>query len=205
MTEIFSDSAYMIESLPEVWFGLVVFALGVYLLLDGFDFGLGILFAEADESDREVLLAAFGPLWKANEVWLVLFGTVLFAGFPAVYANILSRHYLLVFAILFALSCADWDRNSGRNATTRSGSASGMSVSSPGASPRPSYSAYSSRVGCSASRQRLRSDRSSSGDSRRALDRSRCSVSRRQDAGKLRDHVTQRGRQATGCTSECSY
>ncbi len=104
MTEILSDSAYMIESLPEVWFGLVVFALGVYLLLDGFDFGLGILFAEANESDRAVLLAAFGPLWKANEVWLVLFGTVLFAGFPAVYANILSRHYLLVFAILLALS-----------------------------------------------------------------------------------------------------
>ncbi|MDQ2048868.1 cytochrome d ubiquinol oxidase subunit II [Natronolimnohabitans sp. A-GB9] len=104
MTSVLSDSAYMLESLPELWFGLVVFALGVYLLLDGFDFGLGILFAEADDSERELMLAAFGPLWKANEVWLVLFGTVLFAGFPAVYANILGRYYLLVFAILFTMS-----------------------------------------------------------------------------------------------------
>lgn len=104
MTSVLSDSAYLLESLPELWFGLVVVALGGYLLLDGFDFGLGILFVEADERERETMLAAFGPLWKANEVWLVLFGTVLFAGFPAVYANILSRYYLLVFAILFALS-----------------------------------------------------------------------------------------------------
>ncbi|SIS17178.1 cytochrome d ubiquinol oxidase subunit II [Natronorubrum thiooxidans] len=103
MTELLSDSAYVLESLPELWFGLVMLTLGVYLLLDGFDFGLGILFAEADETERETMLAAFGPLWKANEVWLVLFGTVLFAGFPAVYANILSRHYMLVFAILLAL------------------------------------------------------------------------------------------------------
>lgn len=104
MTRLLSDSAYLLESLPEIWFGLVVVALGVYLLLDGFDFGLGILYAEATESERQTMLAAFGPVWKANEVWLVLFGTVLFAGFPAVYANLLSRHYLLVFAILFALA-----------------------------------------------------------------------------------------------------
>ncbi|MFP8890332.1 cytochrome d ubiquinol oxidase subunit II [Natrialbaceae archaeon A-CW2] len=104
MTDMFSDTAYILDSLPELWFGLVVFSLGVYILLDGFDFGLGILYAEADESERVLMLAAFGPLWKANEVWLVLFGTVLFASFPAVYANILSRHYLLVFAIIFALS-----------------------------------------------------------------------------------------------------
>ncbi|EMA41855.1 cytochrome d ubiquinol oxidase subunit II [Halobiforma nitratireducens] len=104
MTDILSAAAYLVAPLPELWFGLVVVALGGYLLLDGFDFGLGILFAEADQRERETLLAAFGPVWKANEVWLVLFGTVLFAGFPAVYANVLSRHYLLVFAILFALS-----------------------------------------------------------------------------------------------------
>ncbi|AXR77344.1 cytochrome d ubiquinol oxidase subunit II [Natrarchaeobaculum sulfurireducens] len=104
MTKLLSDSAYLLESLPEIWFGLVVVSLGVYLLLDGFDFGLGILYAEADEAERQTMLAAFGPVWKANEVWLVLFGTVLFAGFPVVYANLLSRHYLLVFAILFALS-----------------------------------------------------------------------------------------------------
>ena len=104
MTRLLSDSTYLLEPLPEIWFGLVVVALGGYLLLDGFDFGLGMLYAEADEDEREVFLAAFGPLWKANEVWLVLFGAVLLAGFPAVYANLLGRHYLLVFAILLALS-----------------------------------------------------------------------------------------------------
>lgn len=103
MTSVLSDSSYVIDSLPEVWFGLVMVSFGVYLLLDGFDFGLGMLYAEADETERRTILAAFGPLWKANEVWLVLFGTVLFAGFPAVYANLLGRQYLLVFAILFAL------------------------------------------------------------------------------------------------------
>lgn len=95
--------AYFLESLPELWFGLVFFAFGMYILLDGFDFGIGILFADADEGDRSTMLAAFGPVWKANEVWLVLFGTVLFASFPAVYSNLLSRHYLLIFAILGAL------------------------------------------------------------------------------------------------------
>ncbi|QRV14287.1 cytochrome d ubiquinol oxidase subunit II [Haloterrigena salifodinae] len=98
-----ATSAYLVESLPELWFGLVVATFGVYLLLDGFDFGVGVLFAEADETDRRQFLAAFGPLWKANEVWLVLFGTVLFAGFPAAYAAILGRYYLAVFALLLAL------------------------------------------------------------------------------------------------------
>ena len=98
-----SSSEYLVSWLPELWFGLLVLALGGYLLLDGFDFGIGVLFAEADDHDREYLLAAFGPVWKANEVWLVFFGTVLFAGFPAVYANLFSRHYVLAFLILGAL------------------------------------------------------------------------------------------------------
>lgn len=98
-----SSSEYLLEWLPELWFGLLIVALGGYLLLDGFDFGIGILFAWAGEQAREQMLAAFGPVWKANEVWLVFFGTVLFAGFPAVYANLLSRHYLLAFFILGAL------------------------------------------------------------------------------------------------------
>ena len=104
MTEFLSQTEYLVDSLPELWFGLVVVSLGGYLLLDGFDFGLGILYADATEKEKRTMLAAFGPVWKANEVWLVLFGTVLFAAFPAVYANLLSRHYLLVFAILLALS-----------------------------------------------------------------------------------------------------
>lgn len=104
MDRIFSTSEYLLPALPEIWFGFVMVSIGGYLLLDGFDFGLGMLYGEANESERQTLLAAFGPVWKANEVWLVLFGTVLFAGFPRVYGTLLSDHYLLVFALLFALS-----------------------------------------------------------------------------------------------------
>ena len=104
MTSLLSDTEYVVDSLPELWFGLVIVSLGGYLLLDGFDFGLGMLYADAEEDERQTMLAAFGPIWKANEVWLVLFGTVLFAAFPRVYANLLSRHYLLVFAIVLTLA-----------------------------------------------------------------------------------------------------
>ncbi|QOS10587.1 cytochrome bd ubiquinol oxidase subunit II [Haloferax gibbonsii] len=90
--------------LQELWFGLVFFILGMFLFLDGFDFGVGAIFATRDDDEeRETLLAAIGPFWDGNEVWLVVFGGALFAAFPAVYANLFSRHYLLMFAILGAL------------------------------------------------------------------------------------------------------
>ncbi|SFF85966.1 cytochrome d ubiquinol oxidase subunit II [Halopelagius inordinatus] len=92
--------------LPELWFGLVFFLLGTFLFLDGFDFGVGALFATLDDDDeREQLLSAIGPVWDGNEVWLVVFGGAMFAAFPAVYANLFSRNYLLMFAILAALIC----------------------------------------------------------------------------------------------------
>ncbi|WP_256287794.1 cytochrome d ubiquinol oxidase subunit II [Halobellus inordinatus] len=90
--------------LTELWYGLVFFILGTFLFLDGFDFGVGAIFVTRSEgSAREQLLAAIGPFWDGNEVWLVVFGGALFAAFPAVYANLFSRHYLLMFAILGAL------------------------------------------------------------------------------------------------------
>jgi len=90
--------------LTDLWFGLVFFIFGMFLFLDGFDFGVGALFAtRTDSHEREQLLAAIGPFWDGNEVWLVVFGGALFAAFPAVYANLFSRHYLLMFAILGAL------------------------------------------------------------------------------------------------------
>lgn len=90
--------------LPQIWFALVFFVLGMFLFLDGFDFGIGVLFGtREDDAEKEQLLAAIGPFWDGNEVWLVVFGGVLFAAFPAVYANLFSRYYLLMFAILAAL------------------------------------------------------------------------------------------------------
>ncbi|WP_458207604.1 cytochrome d ubiquinol oxidase subunit II [Haladaptatus sp. NG-SE-30] len=90
--------------LPDLWFALVFALLGTFLFLDGFDFGVGALFATRDdEEERETLLAAIGPVWDGNEVWLVVFGGALFAVFPAAYAGLFSRNYLLMFAILGAL------------------------------------------------------------------------------------------------------
>ena len=90
--------------LPEVWFALVFATLAVFLFLDGFDFGVGALFStRTDPEDRELFLAAVGPFWDGNEVWLVVFGGALFAAFPGVYASLFSRYYLLMFAILLAL------------------------------------------------------------------------------------------------------
>ena len=90
--------------LADIWFGLLFFIFGTFLFLDGFDFGVGALFATRDDDEeRELLLAAIGPVWDGNEVWLVVFGGALFAVFPAAYANLFSRHYLLMFAILGAL------------------------------------------------------------------------------------------------------
>jgi cytochrome d ubiquinol oxidase subunit II len=90
--------------LPELWFALVFLMLGTFLFLDGFDFGAGALFAtREDDAERETILAAIGPFWDGNEVWLVVFGGALFAAFPAVYANLFSRSYLLLFGVLAAL------------------------------------------------------------------------------------------------------
>ncbi|QDX40988.1 cytochrome d ubiquinol oxidase subunit II [Salarchaeum sp. JOR-1] len=89
--------------LPDIWFAAVFLVLGTFLLLDGFDFGVGVLFALADDHDREQYLSAIGPFWDGNEVWLVVFGGLLFAVFPEVYAALFSRYYLLMFAILAGL------------------------------------------------------------------------------------------------------
>jgi cytochrome d ubiquinol oxidase subunit II len=95
---------YLHPSLPEIWFGAVMFALTMYIVLDGFDFGIGMLYAtREDDHDRETLLAAFGPIWDANEVWLIAFGTMLLAAFPDVYSRLLSDNYLIALGFVLAL------------------------------------------------------------------------------------------------------
>ncbi|TQQ78741.1 cytochrome d ubiquinol oxidase subunit II [Halonotius terrestris] len=90
--------------LPEIWFGLIFALLATFLFLDGFDFGAGAIFGLLDtDHERETVLAAIGPFWDGNEVWLVVFGGALFAAFPEAYATLFSRHYLLMFGILGAL------------------------------------------------------------------------------------------------------
>lgn len=102
---VLDDSPLFNLPLAEIWFVLIFFILGMFLFLDGFDFGIGALFAtRQNHKEKEQLLAAVGPFWDGNEVWLVVFGGALFAAFPAVYANLFSRFYLLMFAILATLA-----------------------------------------------------------------------------------------------------
>jgi cytochrome bd ubiquinol oxidase subunit II len=85
------------------WAGLLAVATLLYVLLDGFDLGVGILFAFADEPDRRKMLSAISPVWDGNETWLVVTGTVLFGAFPAAYAALLSAFYLPLVLMLCAL------------------------------------------------------------------------------------------------------
>ncbi len=86
------------------WTAVLASTTLLYVLLDGFDLGVGVLFAFAkDEADRRSMLAAISPVWDGNETWLVLTGTILFGAFPLVYATLLSAFYLPLVVMLGAL------------------------------------------------------------------------------------------------------
>jgi len=78
------------------WFCLVAFFWAGYFLLEGFDFGVGMLlpFLPQGEEDRQTMLRTIGPVWDGNEVWLVVAGGATFAAFPAWYATLVSGFYL---------------------------------------------------------------------------------------------------------------
>src|SRR5690554_3119552 len=90
--------------LPVVWFGIIGFGVLMYVVLDGFVLGLGILapFAE-DEGQLDHMMNTAAPIWDGNETWLVLGGTGLLAAFPRAYARLLSALYLPVLLMLIAL------------------------------------------------------------------------------------------------------
>ena len=92
------------EGLQITWYLVIVLALMCYSMLDGFDLGVGVLhlFSKKDEH-RRIFLNAIGPVWDGNEVWLVIVGGALFAGFPDVYATIFSAFYVPCMALLCAL------------------------------------------------------------------------------------------------------
>jgi cytochrome bd ubiquinol oxidase subunit II len=85
------------------WAALLALATLLYVMLDGFDLGVGILFAFAGETDRRKMLSAISPVWDGNETWLVVTGTVLFGAFPRAYAALLSAFYLPLVLMLCAL------------------------------------------------------------------------------------------------------
>ncbi len=90
--------------LNTIWFLLVGVLIIGYAILDGFDFGVGILSLFArNEHERRIHLNAIGPVWDGNEVWLLTGGGALFAAFPVVYATIFSGFYLALVLLLVAL------------------------------------------------------------------------------------------------------
>jgi cytochrome bd ubiquinol oxidase subunit II len=91
--------------LQVFWFCLIGVLWAGYFLLEGFDFGVGMLlpFLPRDERERGVMFESIGPVWDGNEVWLVVAGAATFAAFPAWYATMFSGFYLALLLVLFFL------------------------------------------------------------------------------------------------------
>ena len=88
----------------EFWIGALGLSLLLYVLLDGFDLGVGMLFPFApSETARRHMLGAIAPVWDGNETWLVISAAVLFGAFPLVYSVLLSAFYLPLILMLLAL------------------------------------------------------------------------------------------------------
>jgi cytochrome d ubiquinol oxidase subunit II len=91
--------------MTELWFGIVAVMLTLYVIMDGFDLGAGALhlFVARGNEERRQVLAAIGPYWDANEVWLLATGGALFVAFPKVLASGLSGFYFAIFLVLWCL------------------------------------------------------------------------------------------------------
>ena len=92
--------------LATAWFLVIGFFWIGYVVLDGFDLGVGMLMGRIfarDDREQRVLLNTIGPVWDGNEVWLITAGGALFAAFPEWYATMFSGFYLPLFLILLAL------------------------------------------------------------------------------------------------------
>jgi cytochrome d ubiquinol oxidase subunit II len=91
--------------LQILWFLIVAFFWTGYFLLEGFDFGVGMLlpFLPRDEDERGAMFESIGPVWDGNEVWLVVAGGATFAAFPAWYASMFSGFYIALLLVLFFL------------------------------------------------------------------------------------------------------
>src|ERR1700737_3624138 len=86
------------------WLSLLAVSVLLYVLLDGFDLGVGILFGLTGSEDRgRAMLGAIAPVWDGNETWLVVTGVILWGAFPIVYATLLSAFYLPVIIMLLGL------------------------------------------------------------------------------------------------------
>ncbi len=90
--------------LPQVWFAILALFLFLYVMLDGFDLGVGILsLTSSTEERRGILMTSLGNVWDANETWLVIMGGSLFGAFPLAYGTILHALYIPIWIMIFGL------------------------------------------------------------------------------------------------------
>src|SRR3954466_13234870 len=90
--------------LPLIWAGIIGSAVVLYVILDGFDLGIGMLFPFArDDKERDQMMASIAPFWDGNETWLVVGGVGLLVAFPLAYAIIMPAFYIPVIVMLLAL------------------------------------------------------------------------------------------------------
>ena len=90
--------------LPIIWAAIIGFGVFLYVMLDGFDLGIGLIFPFFDrEGERQVMLNTVAPVWDGNETWMVLGGASLYAVFPVAYATLLPATYLPIIAMLCGL------------------------------------------------------------------------------------------------------
>jgi len=91
--------------METLWFIIVAVMLTVYVVLDGFDIGAGIIYLVAAKKDQErrAVLKAIGPVWDGNEVWLLAAGGTLYFAFPQLYASSFSGFYLPLMMVLWLL------------------------------------------------------------------------------------------------------
>jgi cytochrome d ubiquinol oxidase subunit II len=97
------DITVIYPYLPVIFAGLMGFSILVYVVLDGFDLGVGILFSVAPVEDRDRMIASIGPFWDANETWLVLAIGLMLVAFPIAHGIILTALYLPVAIMLIGL------------------------------------------------------------------------------------------------------
>src|ERR1700730_8831630 len=94
----------MEDLLPLIWAGIIAIAVAMYVILDGFDLGTGILFPfAAGPRQRDQMIASIAPFWDGNETWLVLGGGGLLVAFPRAYAIIMPALYIPIIVMLLAL------------------------------------------------------------------------------------------------------
>ena len=94
----------MEASLPIIWACVILFGILMYIIMDGFDLGIGVLYPFFKEKeDRDTMMNTVAPVWDGNETWLILGGTGLLAAFPIAYAIILSALYIPLMLMLMGL------------------------------------------------------------------------------------------------------